>query len=95
MKTLQEYITEVRDLDCRDYKEFYDKLTTDEKSYTVFKGIDKSMFPKWSGWNIINEYKRNGIKVQDIEDSRLEKLVKIHFSFLFLKYQMCEEIRIS
>lgn len=95
MRSLQEYLTEIREIDCHNYEDFYDNLCTDEKSYTVFKGIEKALFPKWNGWNIINEYKRNGVKVQDIDDYRLDELVKIHFYFLFLKYQMCEEIRIS
>ena len=46
-------------------------------------GINRKEFPKWEGWKIITRYKEEGVEVKEIQDARLETLVK---NFYYLKY---------
>ena len=80
------YIDEIKSAEYSDFEDFYDKKCTDECTMTLFHGIDKSFFPKWRGWSIINEYKKNGTKVQDLRDKTLDALVTNHYRMLFIKY---------
>jgi hypothetical protein len=46
------------------------------KTYHNYLGISKKDFPKWEGWKILNEYKKQGVKVEDINDDKLNVLVE-------------------
>jgi hypothetical protein len=54
-----------------------------DKLYYNYIGINRKEFPKWEGWKIINKYKEDGIDIKDIQDERLDILVK---NFYYLKY---------
>lgn len=86
------YIEDIKSTQYTDFEDFYSKKCTGECTMSLFHGIDKSFFPKWAGWSIINEYKKNGVKVQDLNDAVLEVLVKNHYRMLFIKYCSGSEI---
>jgi hypothetical protein len=54
-----------------------------DKLYYNYIGINRKEFPKWEGWKIINKYKEQGVDIKDIQDERLDILVK---NFYYLKY---------
>lgn len=54
-----------------------------DKLYYNYIGINRKEFPKWEGWKIINKYKEEGVDIKDIQDERLDILVK---NFYHLKY---------
>lgn len=61
---------------------FYHKLTqeNDKRLYSIFQGINKKEYPRWNGWEIIQQYKELGIHPSDIHDLRLECCVQnLHF----------------
>lgn len=86
------YIDGIKSTKFTDFDDFYTQMCTDECTMSLFHGIDKSFFPKWRGWSIINEYKKNGIKVQDLNDSVLDVLVTNHYRMLFIKYCLGLEV---
>lgn len=54
-----------------------------DKLYYNYIGINRKEFPKWEGWKIINKYKEEGVDIKDIQDERLDVLVR---NFYFLQY---------
>jgi hypothetical protein len=54
-----------------------------DKLYYNYIGINRKEFPKWEGWKIINKYKEDGIDIKEIQDERLDILVR---NFYYLKY---------
>lgn len=46
-------------------------------------GINRKKFPKWQGWKIITNYKKNGIDIKEIRDNDLDILVR---NFYYIKY---------
>lgn len=51
-----------------------------KRLYSTFQGIEKKEYPRWQGWEIIDEYRELNIKPQDIFDLRLECCVQnMHF----------------
>jgi len=66
------------------FEEYYIKcLEKTDKLYYNFRGISRKEFPKWPGWKIINKYKEEGIDIKQINDSKLDVLVR---NFYYLKY---------
>lgn len=83
------YVEEINSTKYTNFDDFYSQKCTAECTMSLFRGIDKSFFPKWKGWSIINEYKKNGVKVQDLKDTALDLLVINHYRMLFIKYCVC------
>ena len=54
-----------------------------DKLYYNYIGINRKEFPKWEGWKIINKYKEEGVDIKEIQDERLNVLVR---NFYYLKY---------
>lgn len=50
------------------------KITNSElkRLYSTFQGIQKKEYPRWNGWDIIQEYRELGIHPSEIRDLRLE-----------------------
>jgi hypothetical protein len=51
--------------------------------YYNYLGIDRKIFPKWEGWKIIVQHKKEGTSIKDIDDPKLDILVR---NFHYLKY---------
>lgn len=45
-----------------------------ERLYNCYRGIKKIDYPKWEGWNLIEDYKKRGVHVSEIEDEMLNTL---------------------
>ncbi len=50
-----------------------------------YLGISRKEYPKWPGWKIINQYKENGVNIKDIEDERLDILVRNFYYTLYMQ----------
>ena len=61
---------------------YFQKL---DKKNCCFLGIRKSLFPKWIGWKLIDEYKKIGVQAKDINDPILDVMVENFYMVLFLK----------
>ncbi len=57
-------------------------LKADKLNYNYI-GINRKEFPKWEGWKIINQYKKDGVDIKEISDERLNILVR---NFYYLQY---------
>lgn len=93
-KDITEYLQNIRDnkpaklVDLNDFVKLMQVLEP-EVSYNCYKGIRRTIFPKWRGWTIINEYRRKGVKAVDIVDSELDVLVNEHLTLMMMK-MFCE-----
>lgn len=54
-----------------------------DRLYYNYIGINRKEFPKWEGWKIISKYKEDGIDIKEIQDERLDVLVR---NFYYLRY---------
>lgn len=54
-----------------------------DRLYYNYIGINRKEFPKWEGWKIISKYKEDGIDIKEINDERLDVLVR---NFYYLRY---------
>lgn len=54
-----------------------------DRLYYNYIGINRKEFPKWEGWKIISKYKEDGIDIKEIQDDRLDVLVR---NFYYLRY---------
>ena len=89
-KDLNEYMRNIQRLKPEGLMELSDfvklmKVVEPEDSYNCYKGIRRAIFPKWQGWSYINEYKKKGVKVQDIQDPALDELTKAHLSLMLMQ----------
>jgi hypothetical protein len=89
-KDVNEYMHNIQKLKPQGLMELPDfielmKVIEPEDSYNCYKGIRRSIFPKWRGWVYINEYKRKGVKIQDIDDPRLDELTRSHLSLMLMQ----------
>ena len=64
-------------------KYYLEKTLNAEKLYYNYIGINRKEFPKWEGWKIINQYKKDGVDIKEISDERLNILVR---NFYYLQY---------
>lgn len=66
------------------FEEYYEQIIIkyDRLNYNYI-GINRKEFPKWEGWKIINKYKESGVDIKEIQDERLDTLVR---NFYYLKY---------
>jgi len=64
-------------------KYYLEKTLKADKLYYNYIGINRKEFPKWEGWKIINQYKKDGIDIKEISDERLNILVR---NFYYLQY---------
>jgi len=71
----------------KDHQAFEDYLfsviTTSDKLYYNYMGINRKEFPKWPGWKVIRTYKDEGITIKEIQDAKLDTLVR---NFHYLRY---------
>lgn len=66
------------------FETYFEEITVKtDKLYYNYIGINRKEFPKWEGWKIINKYKEDGIDIKEIQDERLDILVR---NFYYLKY---------
>lgn len=66
------------------FEEYYKEITINtNKLYYNYIGINRKDFPKWEGWKLINKYKEDGVDIKDIQDDKLDVLVR---NFYYLKY---------
>lgn len=66
------------------FEEYYNAiLIKTDKLYYNYVGINRKEFPKWEGWKIISKYKESGVDIKEIQDERLDVLVR---NFYHLKY---------
>lgn len=66
------------------FEKYYLECTLNtEKLYYNYIGINRKEFPKWEGWKIINQYKKDGVDIKQISDERLNVLVR---NFYYLQY---------
>ncbi len=66
------------------FKEYFDKHTQPTSlTYQNYKGIKRKDYPKWVGWRVINNHKKNNISIGNIMDTDLELMV---INFYKLKY---------
>ena len=72
---------------CSTLVEFYFKKITEnpDKLNYSFLGINRKQYPKWEGWQIIQEYKDNGVNIKEITDERLDVLVKNFYFILYME----------
>lgn len=63
---------------------FVNVISTTDKLYYNYLGINRKEFPKWEGWKIINCYKESGVDIKEIEDDRLDVLVRNFYYLRFL-----------
>lgn len=58
-------------------------IYTTKTKHTVetYKGISRQEYPKWAGWKLIKEYKKEGVSPSEISDEKLDILV-INFYYL-------------
>ena len=66
------------------FEEYYEQIVIkyDRLNYNYI-GINRKEFPKWEGWKIINKYKERGVDIKEIQDERLDTLVR---NFYYLKF---------
>lgn len=62
---------------------YYQEIIKLDKLYYNYLGINRKEFPKWEGWKVINKYKEKGVDIKEIQDDKLDILVK---NFYYLKY---------
>ena len=55
------------------------------KLYYNFYGISRKEFPKWPGWKIINQYKKDNVNIKEIEDNILNMLVRNFYYLQFMQ----------
>lgn len=89
-KDLNEYMLNIRRMKPENLMELDDfielmKVIEPEDSYNCYKGIRRAIFPKWQGWTFINEYKKKGVKIQDIRDPELDELTRSHLSLMLMQ----------
>lgn len=66
------------------FEEYYNAIVIKtDRLYYNYVGINRKEFPKWEGWKIIGKYKEDGIDIKEIQDERLDVLVR---NFYYLKY---------
>lgn len=66
------------------FEEYYNAIVIKtDRLYYNYVGINRKEFPKWEGWKIISKYKENGVDIKEIQDERLDVLVR---NFYHLKY---------
>lgn len=66
------------------FEEYFNAvLIKTDRLYYNYVGINRKEFPKWEGWKIINKYKEDGIDIKEINDDRLDVLVR---NFYYLRY---------
>ena len=71
------------------FETYFEEITANaDKLYYNYIGINRKEFPKWEGWKIINKYKEDGIDIKEIQDERLDILVR---NFYFLKFLETQE----
>lgn len=72
-----------------------DILNTTDKMYYCFLGINKKEYPKWEGWKLIQAYKERKIELKDINDKKLDLLVRTHhcLKFIKMKSQVTEHVK--
>ncbi|UOK16947.1 hypothetical protein [Vibrio phage phiKT1024] len=68
------------------FEEYYEEMLfrRDKLNYN-YLGISRKEYPKWPGWKIINQYKENGVNIKDIEDERLDILVRNFYYTLYMQ----------
>lgn len=66
------------------FEKYYEEIVAKtDRLYYNYVGINRKEFPKWEGWKIINKYKEEGVDIKEINDDRLDVLVR---NFYHLKY---------
>ena len=66
------------------FEEYYNAIVIKtDRLYYNYIGINRKEFPKWEGWKIITKYKEDGIDIKEINDAKLDVLVR---NFYYLKY---------
>lgn len=70
------------------FEDYYeDMLFRRDKLYYNYLGISRKDYPKWQGWKIINQYKENGVNIKDIQDERLDILVRNFYYTIYIQEQ--------
>jgi len=62
---------------------FKEILENTDVLYYNYRGISKKEYPKWEGWKIIAQYKELNYDIKEIQDEKLDTLVK---NFYYIKY---------
>jgi len=66
------------------FEEYYNAIVIKtDRLYYNYIGINRKEFPKWEGWKIITKYKEDGVDIKEINDAKLDVLVR---NFYYLKY---------
>jgi len=66
------------------FEQFFERsIQNTEKLNYNYLGIIRKEYPKWLGWKIIGFYKEQGFDIKDIQDERLDILVR---NFYYLKW---------
>lgn len=64
------------DYQIDDFEEYFVKYNNLPCYYNNYKGIVKKDFPKWAGWKIIAEYRLKGYLAEQINDTKVDLLVR-------------------
>jgi hypothetical protein len=68
------------------FEDYFRCITLDaDVLYYNYHGIYRKEFPKWEGWKVIAQYKKEGVDIKDIKDSKLDILVKNFYYLLYLE----------
>lgn len=73
-------------LDHDEFNDFYNKVISSDyliNDYNNYKGISRKIYPKWTGWKILNEYSNLNTEINTINDEKLNVLVKNFYYILF------------
>lgn len=65
------------------------KNTTKESHQ--FMGIVRAHYPKWEGWKIIRQYKKDKVPIENIDDANLLLLVENYYLVKYIKMFLCAE----